>query len=94
MSDELLPYYNRELSFLRRLASQFAEDHPKIAQRLRLGADEAQDPHVERLIQASAFSAPAFATSWTTTCRRSPRQCSASCIRTTRRPFLPWASCS
>jgi type VI secretion system protein ImpG len=55
MSDELLPYYNRELSYIRRLAGQFAEDHPKIAGRLRLGHDAAQDPHVERLIEAFAY---------------------------------------
>lgn len=31
MSDELLPYYNRELSFIRRLGAEFAEANPKIA---------------------------------------------------------------
>jgi type VI secretion system protein ImpG len=55
MSDELLAYYNRELSFLRRMASGYAERHPKIAGRLALGADASEDPHVERLIQSFAF---------------------------------------
>src|SRR4051812_5400184 len=55
MSDELLEYYNRELTFIRRQASQFAEDHPKIAGRLRLGADSCDDPHVERMIEAFAY---------------------------------------
>jgi len=55
MSDELLPYYNRELSYIRRLATQFAEAHPKIAGRLRLGPDTGDDPHVERLIEAFAY---------------------------------------
>src|SRR5512135_1604429 len=55
MSDELLPYYNRELSYIRRLAAQFAEAHPKIAGRLRLGPDASDDPHVERLIEAFAY---------------------------------------
>jgi type VI secretion system protein ImpG len=55
MSDELLPYFNRELTFIRRLGAEFAEAHPKIAGRLRLGADAAEDPHVERLIEAFAF---------------------------------------
>lgn len=55
MSDELLPYYNQELTFIRTLGEQFAREHPKIARRLRLGADVKQDPHVERLIQAFAF---------------------------------------
>ena len=55
MSDELLPYYNRELAFIRRLGAEFAEAHPKIAGRLRLGPDAAEDPHVERLIEAFAY---------------------------------------
>ncbi len=55
MGNELLPFYNRELSYIRRLAAQFAEAHPKIAARLRLGADVSEDPHVERLIEAFAY---------------------------------------
>jgi type VI secretion system protein ImpG len=55
MSEALLPYYNRELSYIRRLGAQFAESHPKIAGRLRLGPDSSEDPHVERLIEAFAF---------------------------------------
>ncbi len=55
MTDELLPFYNQELSFIRTLGEQFAREHPKIAGRLRLGADTKQDPHVERMIQAFAF---------------------------------------
>lgn len=55
MGDELLSYYNRELSFLRRLGGEFAETHPKIAGRLQLTADSAEDPHVERLIEAFAY---------------------------------------
>src|SRR3954449_7956150 len=55
MSEELLPYYHRELSFIRRLAAEFAAAHPKIAGRLRLGPDTSADPHVERLIEAFAY---------------------------------------
>lgn len=55
MSEELLPYYNRELAFLRQLGAEFAAAHPKIAARLRLGPDGTQDPHVARLIEAFAF---------------------------------------
>ena len=55
MADELLPYYNRELSYVRRLAAEFAESHPKIAGRLRLSQDAIEDPHVARLIEAFAF---------------------------------------
>ncbi len=55
MSDELLPYYNRELAFIRDMGAEFAEAHPKIAGRLRLGPDSAKDPHVARMIEAFAY---------------------------------------
>src|SRR5438552_365880 len=57
MSDALLPYYNRELNAIRRLAADFAAAHPKIAGRLRLTADAVDDPHVERLLEGAAFLA-------------------------------------
>jgi type VI secretion system protein ImpG len=57
MSDRLLPYYNRELNALRELAAEFAQAHPKIAGRLRLTAEAADDPHVERLLEGVAFLA-------------------------------------
>jgi type VI secretion system protein ImpG len=57
VSDDLLPYYDRELAILRSLAGEFAERHPKIAGRLSLGRDESQDPHVERMLQGVAFLA-------------------------------------
>jgi type VI secretion system protein ImpG len=55
MSDALLPYYERELNALRRLAAEFAAQHPKIAGRLRLSADAYDDPHVARLLEGVAF---------------------------------------
>jgi type VI secretion system protein ImpG len=55
MSAELLPFYNRELSYIRKLADSFAQEHPKIAGRLRLGPEGSSDPHVERLIEAFAY---------------------------------------
>ncbi len=55
MVDELLSYYQRELSYLRKLGAEFAETHPKIAGRLRLAADVAEDPHVSRLLEGVAF---------------------------------------
>lgn len=57
MSDDLLPYYDRELAIMRALAAEFAERHPKIAGRLALGQDDSRDPHVERLVQAFSFLA-------------------------------------
>jgi type VI secretion system protein ImpG len=57
MSEALLPYYNRELDAIRRLAAEFAEAHPKIASRLRLAPNTVDDPHVARLIEGTAFLA-------------------------------------
>src|SRR5262245_60889880 len=57
MADDLLPYYERELSFIRQMAAEFAAKYPKIANRLMLESDQSEDPHVERLIQAFAFLA-------------------------------------
>jgi type VI secretion system protein ImpG len=53
--DELLPYYKKELTYLRRMGRAFAEKYPKLAGRLELGAQESADPHVERLIESFAF---------------------------------------
>jgi len=55
MTDDLLGYFNRELSHLRAHAARFADAHPKVASRLRLGADGSEDPHVERLLQGFAY---------------------------------------
>lgn len=55
MEDELLNYYERELTFIRRMAAEFARKYPKIAGRLLLEPDKCEDPHTERLIEAFAF---------------------------------------
>jgi len=57
MRSELLPYYERELTFIRQIAAEFAEKYPKIAGRLAIEPDKCEDPHVERLIEAFAFLA-------------------------------------
>ncbi len=57
MSDTLLPYYQRELDAIKRLAGEFADANPKIAGRLRLTADAVDDPHVARLLEGVAFLA-------------------------------------
>lgn len=57
MRDDLLLYYERELDYLRKSGSQFAEKHPKIASRLALEPTKCDDPHVERLLEAFAFLA-------------------------------------
>jgi type VI secretion system protein ImpG len=55
--DELLAYYERELTVLRRLGAEFAAQYPKVAGRLRLEESGADDPHVERLLEGFAFLA-------------------------------------
>lgn len=51
----LLPYFENELTFLRRRGQSFAQAYPRIAGQLQLGADEAKDPHVERMIESFAL---------------------------------------
>jgi len=55
MSDELLPYYEKELAFIRQLGAEFSEEHPKIASRLGINTDTIDDPHVSRLIEGFAY---------------------------------------
>ncbi|OUS30158.1 type VI secretion protein [Gammaproteobacteria bacterium 45_16_T64] len=55
MSDELLPYYEKELAFIRRSGADFSESHPKIAGRLGVNADTVEDPHVSRLLEGFAY---------------------------------------
>lgn len=61
MVEDLYPYYEKELRYIRHLAADFALKHPRAARRLMLStdpnADECPDPHVERLIQSFAFIA-------------------------------------
>jgi len=57
MSSELLPYYERELLFVRKMAWEFAERYPERAAALRLTRNGCEDPHVERMIEAFALIA-------------------------------------
>ncbi len=57
MREELLAYYERELTYLRQMGAEFAQKYPKIASRLLLEPDRCEDPHVERLLEAFAFLA-------------------------------------
>lgn len=52
---EILPYYEQELTFLRRHAREFANRYPKIASRLQISGDTCDDPHVERIIESFAI---------------------------------------
>jgi type VI secretion system protein ImpG len=53
--DDLLHHYERELAFLRQRAKGFAERYPKIAGRLQVSNEIAEDPHVERMIESFAL---------------------------------------
>lgn len=55
MDPLLLDYYNKELSYMREMASEFATSHPKIARRLGMQGIEVADPYVERLIESFSF---------------------------------------
>ncbi|WP_198373350.1 type VI secretion system baseplate subunit TssF [Roseomonas rosulenta] len=57
MSESLLPYYNRELGAIRKLAGEFADAYPKVAARLRVTPEAVDDPYVERLLEGVAFIA-------------------------------------
>jgi len=55
--EDLLPYYERELGFLRTYSREFATRYPKIAGRLLMGGSGGvcEDPHIERMIEAYAL---------------------------------------
>lgn len=55
MDPQLLDYYNRELTYMREAAGEFAQLHPKIARRLGMQGVEVADPYVERLIESFCF---------------------------------------
>ena len=44
MADELLPYYEKELAFIRQLGAEFAEEHPKVATALAYKPSLINDP--------------------------------------------------
>jgi type VI secretion system protein ImpG len=53
--DDLLDYYQRELTYLRHQGAEFARHYPRVAARLDLSGTESPDPHVERLLESFAF---------------------------------------
>jgi type VI secretion system protein ImpG len=55
MADELLPYYEKELAFIRQLGTEFAKENPKIAGRLGINNETIEDPHASRLIESFAY---------------------------------------
>ncbi|MBD3317603.1 MAG: type VI secretion system baseplate subunit TssF, partial [Chitinivibrionales bacterium] len=55
MHEDLFPYYENELTYLRRFAGEFAKRYPAAASALQVEADRCLDPHVELLLQGSAL---------------------------------------
>ncbi|SMF29820.1 type VI secretion system protein ImpG [Alteromonadaceae bacterium Bs31] len=55
MSDELLPYYEKELAFIRQMGAEFSKENPKVAGRLGIGAETVEDPHVSRMLEGFAY---------------------------------------
>jgi len=53
--EQLLPYYESELGYLRRNLREFAERYPRIAGRLLISGEVCEDPHTERMIESFAF---------------------------------------
>jgi type VI secretion system protein ImpG len=53
--DQLLPYYESELAYLRHNLREFAERYPRVAGRLLISGEVCEDPHTERMIQSFAF---------------------------------------
>ena len=90
MFDDILPYYNSELRFMRDTAKAFAEANPKIAGNLRISGDQVDDPHVGRLIEGFAL----LNARTRMTFPSSPPRCATCFIRTTCARSRPWASWS
>ncbi len=57
MSEILYPYYERELTFIRQFAKEFADLYPATADRLQIDSNRSSDPHIERLIESFALLA-------------------------------------
>src|SRR5665213_591682 len=52
---ESVAAFRDELNYLREAGQSFANQHPKLAERLELSREGSADPHVERLIESFAF---------------------------------------
>jgi len=53
--EQMLPYYESELGYLRRNLREFAERYPRIAGRLLISGEVCEDPHTERMIESFAL---------------------------------------
>jgi type VI secretion system protein ImpG len=57
MDPRLLRLYSDELTHLREVGAEFAQEFPRIASRLGMSGVEVDDPYVERLLEGFAFLA-------------------------------------
>src|SRR5215472_16248262 len=64
MSQTLYHYYERELTFIRQFAQEFARQYPAAAGRLLLEPNRSADPHIERMIEAFALLAGRLHRKW------------------------------
>ena len=55
MDPNLMRLYEAELSYLREMGAEFADEFPKVAGRLDLANTEVADPFVERMLEGFAF---------------------------------------
>ena len=55
--EDLLSYYERELTYIRQMGAEWARKYPKLAGRLLMEQDRCEDPHVERLLEGFALLA-------------------------------------
>ena len=53
--EQLLPYYESELAWMRRSLREFAERYPRVAGRMLISGEVCEDPHTERMIESFAF---------------------------------------
>lgn len=52
---EILPYFLREMAYLKKSGRDFAHRFPGVASALDFGPDGSRDPHVKQLLEAFAF---------------------------------------
>ena len=55
--EDLLNYYERELTYIRQMGAEWGRKYPKLAGRLLMEPDRCEDPHVERLLEGFALLA-------------------------------------
>lgn len=53
--EDLLPYFERELVYLRELGRELCERYPSVGGKLQLDQGTCPDPHIEQLIQSTAL---------------------------------------